>query len=133
MTVAALTFLAAGSASAFASTQSTCQSSSLSMVGDHMFMVLPFLVPPKLLDGSLAGDIGFDPLSVDGGDKITLATMCKTKIKHCRLVMLTAVGWPLAKVYDWRISGFLGLEPALTSTGASPSILKGGLDKIEPD
>lgn len=47
--------------------------------------------------------------------------------------MLAAVGWPLAELWDKSIAGFLGLPSALTSTGASPSLLNGGLDKIEPD
>ncbi len=93
----------------------------------------PFLAHPKLLGGSLTGDVGFDPLGFAGGDKIALATMHEAEIEHGRYAMLAAVGWPMAELYDRSITGFLGLEPALTSTGASPSILNGGLDKIEPD
>jgi hypothetical protein len=39
----------------------------------------------------------------------------------------------LAELWDKKIASFIGLEPALTSTGSSPSLLNGGLDKIEPD
>merc|ERR1712194_948613 len=46
---------------------------------------------------------------------------------------LAAVGWPIAELWDKSIANFLGLPSALTSTGASPSLLNGGLDKIEPD
>ena len=127
-------FAAAGSAAAFAPTlSSTRQSTSLSMAEKEMSQALPFLPRPKLLDGSLAGDVGFDPFGFGGGDKATLINMREAEIKHSRLAMLAAVGWPLAELWDRSIAGFLGLEPALTSSGASPSLLNGGLDKIEPD
>ncbi|KAL3795201.1 hypothetical protein ACHAW5_005659 [Stephanodiscus triporus] len=138
MKVAALTLLAAGSAAAFApsflstSRQST---SSLSMAKDdnEMSQALPFVKRPKLLDGSLPGDVGFDPFGFGGADKVSLMNMREAELKHGRLAMLASVGWPLAELWDKSIAGFLGLEPALTSTGASPSLLNGGLDKIEPD
>ena len=47
--------------------------------------------------------------------------------------MLAAVGWPLAELFDGPIAQSLGLQSALTSTGSSPSVLNGGLEKIEPD
>ncbi|KAL3807189.1 hypothetical protein ACHAXA_005450 [Cyclostephanos tholiformis] len=107
----------------------------LSMAGDNekMSKALPFAQRPKLLDGSLPGDVGFDPFGFGGADKVSLLNMREAELKHSRLSMLAAVGWPLAELWDKSIAGFLGLEPALTSTGASPSLLNGGLDKIEPD
>ena len=36
-------------------------------------------------------------------------------------------------MWDKKIAGFLGIADSLTSTGASPSLLNGGLDKIEPE
>ncbi len=39
----------------------------------------------------------------------------------------------LAELYGKNIVGFLGLEPALMSTGASLSILNGELGKIKPN
>ena len=47
--------------------------------------------------------------------------------------LLHTVGWPLAELWDKSIAGALGLPPALTSTGASPSLLNGGLDNIALD
>ena len=41
--------------------------------------------------------------------------------------------WPLAELWDKKIAAFLGLQDSLTSTGSSPSLLNGGLDKIEPE
>ena len=111
-------------------------SSSLAMIetkDDKMSKALPFAQRPKLLDGSMPGDVGFDPFGFGGADKISLINMREAELKHGRLAMLAAVGWPLAELWDRNIAGFLGLEPALTSTGSSPSLLNGGLDKIEPD
>jgi hypothetical protein len=120
MKAAALTLLLTyvGSTSAFvapvristsAAAQLSSSSSSLAMIetkDDKMSKALPFAQRPKLLDGSMPGDVGFDPFGFGGADKISLINMR---------------------------AGFLGLEPALTSTGSSPSLLNGGLDKIEPD
>ena len=131
---ATLTLLAAGSAAAFAPSQSIRQSTSISMADDkEMSKALPFAPRPKLLDGKLAGDVGFDPFGFGGGDMASLTNMREAELKHSRLAMLAAVGWPLAELWDKSIAGALGLQPALTASGASPSLLNGGLDKIEPD
>merc|ERR1711966_139656 len=76
---------------------------------------------------------GFDPFGFGGPDKESLISMREAEVKHARLAMLAAVGWPLAELWDGSIASALGLPSALTSTGASPSLLNGGLDKIEPD
>ena len=57
--------------------------------------------------------------------------MREAEIKHCRLAMLAAVGWPLAELFDKPIAETLGLPTALTNTGSSPSLLNGGLEKID--
>ncbi|KAL7510411.1 hypothetical protein ACHAXN_009903 [Cyclotella atomus] len=98
-----------------------------------MSKALPFAPRPKLLDGTLPGDAGFDPFNSAGGDRASLMNMREAELKHARLAMLAAVGWPLAELFDGKIAGALGLQSALTSTGSSPSVLNGGLDKIEPD
>ena len=45
--------------------------------------------------------------------------------------MLAVVGWPIAELLDKPIAETLGLPTALTKTGASPSVLNGGLDRID--
>ena len=50
------------------------------------------LKAPLVLDGSLAGDVGFDPFGFSGSEK-TLFWMREAEIKHARLAMLAAVGW----------------------------------------
>lgn len=126
-----------GSTAAFApstvSQQSSSTTTALNAENKEMSKALPFLPRPKLLDGTMAGDVGFDPFNLGGADKASLINMREAELKHGRLAMLAAVGWPLAELFDGKIAGALGLQPALTSTGASPSLLNGGLDKIEPD
>ena len=50
---------------------------------------------PKTLDGSLAGDVGFDPIGFAKVKK-TLFWMREAELKHSRLAMLAAVGWPMS-------------------------------------
>jgi hypothetical protein len=57
--------------------------------------------------------------------------MREAEIKHCRLAMLAVVGWPLAELFDKPIADLTGLPSALTASGASPSLLNGGLDRID--
>jgi len=96
-----------------------------------MSIALPFAPRPKLLDGSFPGDVGFDPFSFAGNDKESLTYMREAEIKHGRLAMLAAAGWPIAELWDSKIAAAFGLPSALTASGSSPSLLNGGLDKIE--
>eukprot|EP00520_Triparma_pacifica_P004288 CAMPEP_0118666514 /NCGR_PEP_ID=MMETSP0785-20121206/19257_1 /TAXON_ID=91992 /ORGANISM="Bolidomonas pacifica, Strain CCMP 1866" /LENGTH=264 /DNA_ID=CAMNT_0006560833 /DNA_START=29 /DNA_END=823 /DNA_ORIENTATION=+ len=93
---------------------------------------LPFLARPKNLDGTFPGDAGFDPLGLGGSDKSSLAFMREAEIKHSRLAMLAVVGWPVAELFDRGIASAFDLPTMLTKTGASPSLLNGGLDRINP-
>ncbi|GMI31124.1 hypothetical protein TrRE_jg11434 [Triparma retinervis] len=95
-------------------------------------IALPFLAKPKNLDGSFPGDAGFDPLGLGGSDKASLSFMREAEIKHGRLAMLACVGWPMAELLDKGLASTFNLPPMLTKTGASPSLLNGGLDKINP-
>ena len=108
----------------------------------------PGEVAPAHLTGEMAGDAGFDPLLltalaqkpvmdlITGGfpnkvqREIILANqtpeqrrsaiewMREAEVRHARLAMLAAVGWPLAEL----------LNPWLSSTGGrAPSLFNGGL------
>mmetsp|Transcript_15368 Transcript_15368/g.19209 ORF Transcript_15368/g.19209 Transcript_15368/m.19209 type:complete len:101 (-) Transcript_15368:249-551(-) len=57
-----------------------------------MSQALLFLPQPKHLDGSLAGDVGFDPFGFGSKDEATLVYMREAEIKHSQLAMLAAVG-----------------------------------------
>ncbi len=86
----------------------------------------PMLLSPAALDGTLAGDVGFDPLGFSK-DKPTLFRMREAEIKHSRLAMLAAAGWPLSELWHREIADTLGLESILASAGKAPSVLNGGL------
>lgn len=98
---------------------------------DDMSKALPFAPRPKILDGTLAGDVGFDPFGFAGADKESLMYMREAEIKHSRLAMLAVVGWPLAELWDKPIADAAGLPTLLTKSGESPSLLNGGLDQID--
>jgi Chlorophyll A-B binding protein len=71
------------------------------------------------------------PFGFAGADKQSLIYMREAEIKHSRLAMLAVVGWPLAELWDKPIADAAGLPSLLTKTGESPSLLNGGLDKID--
>lgn len=68
--------------------------------GPEKSQALPFAARPKILDGTLPADVGFDPFGFAGTDKASLAYMREAEIKHCRLAMLAVVGWVAAEILD---------------------------------
>ena len=52
---------------------------------------IPFLNKPKMLDGTMAGDIGFDPLLLS--EIVPLAWSREAELKHARVCMLAVAGW----------------------------------------
>jgi len=83
-----------------------------------MSMALPFLERPAMLDGSVAGDRGFDPFNFSDNER-SLQWYRNAEIKHARLAMLAAIGWPLAELLN-------------KSIDRAPSVLNGGLGKVTP-
>jgi Chlorophyll A-B binding protein len=81
---------------------------------------------PILLDGTIPGDSGFDPLGFASSEK-TLFWMRDAEIKHGRLAMLAAVGWPLSELWHKNIASVFGLPSILAANDRAPSILNGGL------
>ena len=110
----------AASASAFTTSGQTASTTSLSAMPDRLWdsMVdktersksVPFLPRAKALDGSLVGDVGFDPFylssipknfagfiqppsweATDGLE--TIYWMREAELKHCRVSMLAWFGW----------------------------------------
>ena len=89
---------------------------------------LPFLKRPEHLDGSLPGDRGFDPFNFAAGDASTLQWYRDSELRHSRIAMLAAVGWPLAELFHKNLAGSFGLPSILSSSDKVPSVLNGGLD-----
>ena len=83
-----------------------------------------------LLDGTLAGDAGFDPLRLSK-DKSTLFNFREAEVKHARIAMLAALGWPVSELYHYTLSDYFGSELVTLASGdKAPSVLNGGLDNV---
>lgn len=92
----------------------------------EMSASLPFVPRPALLDGTLPGDRGFDPFNF-ASDASALLWQRKAEIKHARLAMLAAVGWPIAELLHKDIASAFDLPTLLASGDRVPSILNDGL------
>jgi hypothetical protein len=92
---------------------------------------LPFMARPAALDGSLAGDVGFDPFGFAKG-KAELMNYREAELKHARLAMLAAAGWPISELLDKKIASVLSLPAVVDAGDRVPSFLNGGLGKISP-
>ena len=57
----------------------------------EMSKAMPFLTRPKNLDGSMVGDVGFDPLGFS--DNFDLKWLRESELKHGRVAMLATVGF----------------------------------------
>jgi len=62
----------------------------------EMSVSIPFLKRPSKLDGTHAGDVGFDPLGLS--ENLDMYTMMEAEVRHARLAMLAVVGWPLSEL-----------------------------------
>mmetsp|Transcript_21507 Transcript_21507/g.39478 ORF Transcript_21507/g.39478 Transcript_21507/m.39478 type:complete len:326 (+) Transcript_21507:292-1269(+) len=92
----------------------------------QMSASLPFVPRPAMLDGTLPGDRGFDPLNFSS-DASALQWQRKAEVKHARLAMLAAVGWPVAELLHKDIASAFDLPILLASGDRVPSILNDGL------
>jgi len=99
-----------------------------------MSQALPWMKRPASLEAAgvkIAGDRGFDPAGfADSKDK--LIKFRNAEIKHGRLAMLAAAGWPISERLDGALAKLLGLPSELTENGMAPSVLNGGLGAISP-
>jgi len=98
---------------------------------------IPFLRRPPQLTSTLAGDVGFDPLNF-ASTQYKLLNYREAEIKHSRLAMLAAVGWPVSELFDAKITQVidadfgLDLQPVVDGNDRVPSLLNGGLDNVSP-
>lgn len=92
---------------------------------------LPFMMRPAALDGSLVGDVGFDPLGF-AKTKSDLLNYREAEIKHIRLSMLAAAGWPISELLDKKLALWAGMTPLVDASDRAPSLLNGGLGKVSP-
>jgi len=77
-------------------------------------VAVPFLKRPPQLDGTQAGDFGFDPLGFT--EDFDLFTMQEAEVRHSRLAMLAVIGWPMSEL----------IAPSwMLQNGCAPSVLNG--------
>jgi len=62
---------------------------------------LPFMNRPALLDGSMAGDVGFDPLGLSNIEDvgIDLYWLREAEVKHARVAMLAVAGFLQVEIF----------------------------------
>lgn len=91
-------------------------------------VAVPFLGAPAYRNfiANVPGDSGFDPLGF-AKDMDTFKSMQEAEIKHARLAMLAAVGWPIAELDERGFAAAWGLRDDLAKGGFAPSVLNGGL------
>jgi len=82
---------------------------------------LPKIKTMRVGDGTLAGDMNFDPLGFSDTPD-ALAWYRESEIKHARLAMLAAIGWPVSELTNF--------GKLLTPDGRAPALLNGGLEKV---
>jgi len=87
---ATITSLLFASASAFAPASQT-QRASVALNAEEFSKSIPFLVRPDKLDGSVPGDMGFDPMRLSD-IQADLRYARWAEIKHGRICMLAIVG-----------------------------------------
>ena len=92
---------------------------------------VPFLKRPAMLDGTLPGDRGFDPFNFSS-DAASLQWYRNAEVKHARLAMLAAVGWPIAELFHKNIASTLDMDSLLVNQDRVPSVLNGGLLHTSP-
>ena len=99
---------------------------------------------PGARDSGLAGDVGFDPAGFAKTQE-ELLNFRDAEIKHARIAMLAAAGWPLSELWDKGIAQAEGLPTLLQDPmaegllpygsvkfGLAPSLLNGGLAEVPP-
>jgi len=96
-----------------------------------MSEALPFMAKPALLDGELVGDAGFDPLGLSKSRE-DLLWQRKAELKHSRIAMLAAVGWPISELLDKKLSTVMHMKPMVVEGDRVPSLLNGGLLQVNP-
>jgi len=98
---------------------------------------LPFLNRPALLDGSMAGDVGFDPLGLSDIDDVgvDLYWLREAEVKHARVAMLAVVGTLQVEIFGPAPGCEMATNPCQTDAfwqiwGAHPQYIVFGLIMI---
>lgn len=102
-------------------------------LGSKMSESIPFLsCPPVLMNSNLAGNVGFDPLGL-AKNKEQLWEYREAEVKHARLAMLAAIGWPISELLDRDIADFFNAPAMLDDGDRVPTALNGGMEHVSPE
>jgi len=83
-----------------------------------------------LYTGKKMNEIPFDPLNLASPENLNKYR--EAEIKHGRLAMLAALGWPAAEKLEPILAKFTGAADELAETaGRAPSLLNGGLEEAQ--
>jgi hypothetical protein len=93
----------------------------------EMSASLPFLAKPSLLQ-DLPGSRDFDPFNFAANED-SLQFMRESEIRHARIAMLAAVGWPISELLDRKLAYLFEMKPLLVYQDRVPSVLNGGLGR----
>lgn len=72
----------------------------------------------------------FEGMDKDGQDVKTSAFLKESEVKHARVAMLAAVGWPAAELLHPYIAQATNLPNLLSDGSQAPNLLNGGLEKM---
>ena len=81
------------------------------------------------ISASFVGNDGVDPLNLSGSP--LLVPLRHAEVKHGRLAMLAAIGWPAAEYLHPLMSRALSLPSCLSANGCAPNIFNGGIAQPE--
>jgi hypothetical protein len=80
-------------------------------------------------DGTMVGDKGFDPLGfADSKEKLFIYR--EAELKHGRLAMLAALGWPVSEALDKPLASMLGMKSLLVATPEGLAQLLKGMSPL---
>jgi len=86
---------------------------------------MPFMEAPPALDGSMAGDIGFDPLGLT--KVFDIRWMRESELKHGRIAMLACVGFLVQEAFTLPAPYF----PSMLAVDAHDYFVKtGGMSQL---
>lgn len=105
--------------SAFVVPSARASSRSALRMMDDRSQALPMDKRPPALDGTLPGDVGFDPAGFTnnpprkyfyGGGERSLKWFQEAEIVHGRVAMIAALGWVFPSIYHWPGNAEVGLD-----------------------
>lgn len=94
--------------------------SSVKMATGDKSQALPWAPRPVNLDGTLAGDVGFDPLGFSSKSVEDLYRYREAELKHGRVCMLAVTGMLTQELYSWPAPD--GVFKAPTPLGALATV-----------